>query len=123
MIVTDRDAWMCDLAETYHIFNYRELPCKTVALFSCGLRGNSRIKKKLTGEKVNTEEMLLAIIADRLGTLVWFNSEDGAKRRNRPKSILASLAGEEEEKEVQAFDSGEDFEVAWSEITGKRGGE
>lgn len=120
MIVTDRDAWMCDLAETYHIFNYRELPCKTVALFSCGLRENSRTKKKLLGEKVNTEEMLLAIIADRLGTLVWFNSEDGAKQRNRPKSILASLAGEEEEKKVQAFDSGEDFEVAWSEITGER---
>lgn len=120
MIVTDKDAWMCDLAETYHIFNHRELPCKTVALFSCGLRENSRIKRKLSGEKADTEEILLSIIADRIGTLVWFNSEDGAKRINRPRSVLASLVGEEEEKEVQAFDSGEDFEVAWSEITGER---
>lgn len=120
MIVTDRDAWMCDLAETYHIFNYRELPCKTAALFSCGLRDDSRIKKKLSGDtKENTEEMLLAIIADRLGTLVWFNSEDGAKRRNRPKSILSALIGEEEKKEVQAFDSGKDFEAEWNEITGE----
>lgn len=117
MIVVDRDAWMCDLAETYHIFNYRELPCKTVALFSCGLREDSRIKKKLSGEKANTEEMLLAIIADRLGTLVWFNSEDGAKRRNRPKSIFAELIGADEGKEVQVFDCGKDFEAAWSEIT------
>ena len=123
MIVTDKDAWMCDLAETYHILNYRELPCKTVALFSCGLRENSRVKKKLLGIEANTEEMLLATIADRLGTLVWFNSEDGAKRQNRPKSILSTLIGEEDEKEVQAFDSGKDFEDAWSEITGKRGGE
>lgn len=120
MIVTDRDAWMCDLAETYRIFNYRELPCKMVALFSCGLRDDSRIKKKLSGgTKESAEEMLLAIIADRLGTLVWFSSEDGEKRRNRPKSILSALIGEEEEKEVQAFDSGKDFEAEWNEITGE----
>lgn len=117
MIITDRDAWMCDLAETYHILNYRELPCKTVALFSCGLRENSRIKRKLLGEKTDTEEILLSIIADRLGTLVWFNSEDGAKRKNRPKSILSSLIGTEEEKEIQTFDSGKDFEAEWREIT------
>lgn len=117
MIITDRDAWMCDLAETYHILNYRELPCKTVALFSCGLRENSRIKRKLLGEKTDTEEILLSIIADRLGTLVWFNSEDGAKRKNRPKSILSSLIGTEEEKEIQTFDSGKDFETEWREIT------
>ena len=73
----------------------------------------------MLGEKADTEEILLSIIADRLGTLVWFNSEDGAKRRNRPKSILASLAGEKEE-EVQVFDSGEDFEAEWREITGER---
>ena len=91
-----------------------------MALFSCGLRENSRIKRKLSGEKADTEEILLSIIADRIGTLVWFNSEDGEKRINRPRSILASLVGEEEEKEVHAFDSGEDFEVAWSEITGER---
>ena len=117
MITIDKDAWLCDLAETYHIFEYRELPCKTVALFSCGLRENSRIKRKLLGEKTDTEEILLSIIAERLGTLVWFNSEDGAKRRNRPKSILSSLIGTEEKKEIQTFDSGKDFEAEWREIT------
>lgn len=120
MVATGREELMCDLAETYHIFDYRELSCSTVALFSCGLSEESRIKRKLSGTKASTEEMLLAIIADRLGTLVWFSSEDGAKRRNRPKSILFELIGEEEKKEVLAFDSAIDFEAAWSEITGER---
>lgn len=31
---------------------------------------------------------LLAEIANSLRTLVWFNSEDGQKKRNRPKPIL-----------------------------------
>ena len=38
MLNTDSDALECDLAETYHIYNYKELPLKKVALFSVGLR-------------------------------------------------------------------------------------
>ena len=49
MVKTDKDAWMCDLAETYHIYDYESLPLSKVAIFSVGLRANSRIKMKMQG--------------------------------------------------------------------------
>jgi len=47
MIHTDEDALICDLAETYHIFNYRELPPSLAATLSVGLKDDSRIKKEV----------------------------------------------------------------------------
>ena len=38
MIKTDEDALICDLAETYRIYDYRQLPAYQVAVFSFGLR-------------------------------------------------------------------------------------
>ena len=52
MIRLDRDALICDLAETYHIYDMRSLPLQTVATLSAGLRDDSRIKMKAGG--VNT---------------------------------------------------------------------
>lgn len=88
MIRTDEDALICDLAETYHIFDYRaELPCKKVALLAVGLRSTSRIKTKLAGFEQPFDIVLLASCLDRLKELVWFNTEDGQKGKNRPDSI------------------------------------
>lgn len=112
MIATDEDALICDLAETYHIYDYRRLPVQTVAVFSLGLRENSRIKMKLSGSKISLEQSLLASIADRLGILIWQKTKDGSKGNNVPKSILATLNGEAEEKEkseARLFISGEEF--------------
>ena len=38
MIKTDEDALICDLAETYQIYDYKSLPAYMVATFSVGLR-------------------------------------------------------------------------------------
>ena len=47
MMAVDRDAWICDLAETYRIFDYRALPVGLLATLSFGLREDSRIKQKM----------------------------------------------------------------------------
>ena len=119
MMALDRDALLCDLAETYQIFNYKELPCKMVALFSCGLRSNSRIQMKLSGIEATKEEILLASIVDRLSTLVWFKTKDGAKGINRPTSLVESLLGRKKENnsEVMAFDTANSFREHWDAIT------
>ena len=124
MMAKDPEALLCDLAETYHIYNYKELPCKMVALFSCGLRADSRIKMRMAGEKATRKEILLASIADRLGTLVWFQTKDGAKGINRPESIIETLLGgkREDNSEVMAFDTGEDFAQLWNSIATQEGG-
>ena len=86
MMATDRTALICDLAETYGVLNYRELPVETLAALSAGLRENSRIKMKLAGIKVESDIMLLAAAVDRLTWIAWTKTKDAEKGLNRPKS-------------------------------------
>lgn len=66
MLRTDRDALICDLAETYGIFDYRALPVPLLATLASGLREDSRIKMRLSGQTVTRTEMLLAAAVDGL---------------------------------------------------------
>lgn len=113
----NRDALVCDLAETYGIFDYRALPAFQLATLAAGLREDSRIKLRLSGGKVPRSEMLLAAAVDRLSLLVWFLSEEGTER---PKSILDILLGEEKKdnSDTVGFETGADFEAAWKQMTG-----
>ena len=108
MIKVDENALICDLAETYQIYNYRQLPPATVAIFAIGLRDDSRIKMKLSGAKVPPNILLLSGIVDRLNLLLWTKTEDAKRGRNKPKSILDELYNKE--SDVSAFASGKEFE-------------
>lgn len=72
----------------------------------------------LSEQKVPTDTLLNAMIADRLNILVWMKTKDGSKGRNRPKSIVDALTGAEEQKTRNAlenatvFDSVEDLKEA-----------
>lgn len=123
MINLDEDSLICDLAETYHIYNYRALPPKLVGVLACGLRDNSRIKMKLSEISVDIETLLSALIADRLQILIWQRTEDGAIGRNFPKSIYEKLIGPpKEEKNMVTFASGADFEKFRKTIIGRTDG-
>lgn len=111
MIATDEDALICDLAETYQIFDYKQMPPSKVAIFAIGLKNDSRIKMKMVGAKVTMETTLLSFIADGINLLLWAKTKDGAKGINRPKAILSSLYEKDSEK-VSTYVSGEDFEKA-----------
>jgi len=87
MIALDEDAFICDMAETYQIYDYRAVPCKLLGTLAAGLREDSRIRMKASGVKAGDDTRLLADIADATHMLVWFQSEDGQKGRHRPKSI------------------------------------
>ena len=41
MMALDREALLCDLAETYGIYDVRALPVSTLAVLASGLRENS----------------------------------------------------------------------------------
>lgn len=113
MIKVDEDALICDLAETYHIYDYRQLPVKLVAVFAFGLKDDSRIKMKMNGQSAPLETLLLARMTDNLNTLVWFKTKDGQRGKNRPPSMVDILNNKIEEKsknDVVVFNSGEDFE-------------
>lgn len=125
MIQTDEDALICDLAETYGIFDYRQLPADQVAVFALGLRDDSRIKLAMTNSKVPFETFLLAGVLDRLSALVWFKTTDGQKGINKPLMVAEELTGKTKAKESKEmiFDSGEDFEEYRQKILEKIGGE
>lgn len=119
MLSADKDALICDLAETYGVFDYRALPVPLLATLAAGLRGESRIKRKLAGVKLSRLEMLAAAAVDKLSALAWLHSEDGRKGENRPKSVLAILLGEEpKENPVEGFDTADAFEAEWTRRTG-----
>ncbi|HZK44367.1 MAG TPA: DUF5361 domain-containing protein [Syntrophomonadaceae bacterium] len=108
MIKIGEKELICDLAETYQIYNYRKLPPATVAVFCIGLRDDSRIKMKLSGSKVSPNILLLSGIIDRLNLLLWTKTKDAEKGLNKPKPILEHLY--EKESEVSSFTSGKEFE-------------
>lgn len=110
MISLDEEALICDLAETYQIYDYRQLPLNRVAVFSCGLRADSRIKMKMNNQLVDINSLLLAGISDKLSTVLWWKTKDGQKGVNRPDSLVDVITNvQPKEKNVIAFSSGEDF--------------
>ena len=111
MLSVDEDLLICDLAETYGIYDYRSLPVKTVAALSVGLKDDSRIKMKMAGMKIDFNTMLLAKICDDLNLLVWIQTKDGQKNRNQPISILAKLLNGDEKSDLVGFESADEFEA------------
>ena len=108
MINTDEDALICDLAETYHIYDYRSLPVGTVAALSVGLRANSRIKMKMNNMDLEPDVYLLSAIVDRLSILIWRQTKDGVVGINPPKLILNQVT--ENALETVGFVTADEFE-------------
>lgn len=115
MLKTDEDALICDFAETYHIYDYRELPLLTVATLAAGLRDDSRIKMKISGLQYSPQMIMNAMAVDRLSLLVYANTTDARKGNNPPKMICEELFKKDSEK-VKAYHSGTDFSKAYKEL-------
>lgn len=119
MINIDEEAFICDMAETYHIYDYKSLPLHMVGIFACGLRQNSRIAMKISGAKFSLEQIVLAAIADGTRMTAWLNSMNGEKGIKKPTSLVEILLGNETDEEsiIETFDSGQDFNDEWIRMT------
>lgn len=112
MLKVDSDCLICDFAQTYHIYDLRALPLRTVAVLACGLGDDSRIKRKLSGQSLSMDTLLLARCSDILALILWSKCKPGTRR---PDSILQILTGSSERSindEIMPFDSIEQFETA-----------
>lgn len=87
-----------------------------MAVFCIGLKEDSRIKLRLANQRVGMNTLLLALMADRLGLLVWSKTKDGQKGRNQPRSLVDSLNNVTKEPETMVFESSEEFEKMKNEI-------
>lgn len=109
MVKVDRGGLLCDMAETYHIYALNALPLSTIATLAVGLPMEARIYRKLSGQEMPLNTLLLAGIYDGISLLLWSKTKDGEKNRNRPKSLLKSLT-QKPDSAVKAFRSPEEFE-------------
>ena len=107
MLHVDEDAVICDLAETYHILDYKALPVKLLAVLCSGLRDDSRIKMKLQDAKHIPVSFVVPQIADNLALIRYAMSKEGAQV---PQMITAVMVGDT--KKENGFASGEAFEAA-----------
>ena len=116
MIEFDEAALVCDLAETYQIFDYRSLPVQLVATLSAGLRDNSRIKMRLAGAPASQDILLLAAIADRVEMFRYGFSD---QKNKPPVSILEEMYGKKSANGVRGFDSVDEFEATLARLKGE----
>lgn len=89
-----------------------------MAILVLGLRENSRVKMKMSGTRLNTEQILLAMMADSLQFLAWSKTKDAKKGKYKNKSILKTLQGEYQKNkdDLQSFESPEEFERYMSQF-------
>lgn len=113
------DDVICDFAETYHITDYRALlpnQVSLVATLCAGLPDSSRIKRRIAGIRLSLTEVMLALIVDGINTLIWQQTKDGMKGRNRPESLLKKLTEEKQPKEdLQTFENVDSYEAWYKE--------
>ena len=106
----------CDMAESYQIYvtDWYDppFPISYLADLAVGLNDNSRIKRKISGQRLTIEQTLQAVMVDKLQILIWQQTKDGHKGKNLPESLYRKLAGLDEKKkdELQAFETIEEFE-------------
>lgn len=116
MMAEDEDALFCDFVETYHIMDYEALPVETAARLAAGLRGNSRIRTKLSGMNEALDTFFFASIVDLLRYQLWAQTKDAQKSRNKPKQIADKLLIRK--KEAVGYSSFDEFDRMRREILG-----
>lgn len=118
MYALDKDALVCDFAETYHVLDMWALPVPLLAVLASGLREDSRIMMKMGGVSYIPAYISAAKAADELAMLMYSFTEDAAEGRNRPELLYDFIIEKQEPKQTnQGYDSGEDFLAAWKKIT------
>lgn len=109
MFKVDEDALICDLAECYGIYDYRSIQAGTIAVLACGLREGARIKNVLLDSRYTYDEVMKAVIVDRLNWLCWSKTKDAKNGWNRPESLAKKMMTKPKVHKAQGFGTVEDF--------------
>lgn len=86
-----------------------------MATLVLGLGDNSRVKRKITGNKLTIEQMLIALMVDNLQFISWTKTKSAQKGHNMPESVFNKLMGFDKKNtkdELNSFSSPEEYE-AW----------
>ena len=119
MISIGEDLLICDFAETYRIYDYKQLPVTYAATLAVGLRDDSRIKMKISESKGTFEDRMLTMIYDIVNVIRYYHTQDAYDGINHPESLYTQLFDKnykpkEDKNEYMHFKTGEDFKRAWN---------
>ena len=103
MLAKDRDALICDMAESYGVFDRWALPVTLLATLAAGLRDNSRIMMKRAGLTYIPPEFVLPQIRDQLAVIF----RDG-KQDQEPLLLMDIMTGKASAHKKQAGVFGRD---------------
>lgn len=111
MTVTDKDAVICDFLQYYGITDTEGFTVERQATLACGLPLESRIMRKMSGNRLTTTETLLAALIDSVNMFRYlFVCSKLRHRPQKPDSVLDKLTGKEETPQCRGFDSPEELE-------------
>lgn len=113
------DELTCDMAETYHVLDWRALGLPLAATLAAGLRENSRTRMALAGSVSTVDTLLLGAAVDALHLLVWAKTKDGQKGRSRPEPVVNRLLGVLGQRQATGFSCAADYEAARARILGE----
>ena len=107
---------ICDLAETYHIYDYHTVDPKTLTVLVQGLGPNTRLGQKIAGLKAPLDTILLAVLVDDINSVLNALS----KHPKKYKSIAEELIGKP--VKTDGFSTPQELENKLDEIRRKHGG-
>lgn len=114
MMNVDKTALICDLAETYRIYDTHGIKARYIATLACGLKADSRIKTKMAGvNMLPPNSLLYALIVDELRLIRYWLIGD---KKNKPQFVTELMENGLPEKELEGFDTVKEFEAKRREI-------
>lgn len=108
------DAVICDLAETYHIFDYHQVPPQTLAVLVGGLGVNSRTGQAMAGLKAPFDTVLLADLVDMLGAII-----NGLSKHPKQLQSIAETLAEGAEVQTSGYATPDELKQARENIVKK----
>lgn len=97
------------MAETYHIYDMKQFSPVYISILVRGLSVNSRVAIAESDKLVGLDTFMMASVLDELRVIIWQNTKDAQKGRNRPKSITQSLLRKNEKPKVTVYKTFDDF--------------
>ena len=106
------------MAQYYHILDYENQHPDLIATLVSQLPVDSRLMMHYSKVPITLNQILMANMIDNLQVLVWQNTKNGHKGRNKPQSLLDTLLNKDKKRKsdnskenLMAFDTPEAYEL------------
>ena len=123
MLDLDEEALICDLAETYGIYDYKSMPLRLISTLASGLRADSRIMLRISKdpEPRDVEVTILGAIADRLAYISYILLKAMKADPEVPVPIIKAILGmdkKQSNEEALTFNTSEELDRELKRLRG-----